>query len=168
MKKLFSILAAIGVIAMFTASNAQAGGIGGHSYNSASSYSKMLRHKRHGYKQRHHRGKKVVYKKVVKTKYKHGKKIIIVKIIKKVKPRRHGKRFVFKGNKQTRRCRPSSYKFVKHHKRPKHNKPKGCHSCGGNNIPQNNVSRRGGKKFGVGMTQNRRPQGGISRRGRRS
>lgn len=163
MKKLLSILAALGVCSMFAVSNAQAGGVGGHSFNAAKNYSKMLRNNRHGIQKRHHRGKKVIYKKIVKTKYKHGKKIVIVKVIKKVLPRRHLKKFVFKGKKQ-RRCRPSSYKFTKHHKRPRHKKP-GCRKCGGG---QPNTAFKRHKKPGGGiMTQNRKRPGGMTNRSRR-
>lgn len=161
MKKLLSILAAMGVCTMFAAGNAQAGGIGNHSFNAAKNYSKMLRNNRHGIQKRHHRGKKVVYKKIVKTKYKHGKKIIIVKVIKKVLPRRHTKRFVFKGKK--RRCRPSSYKFAKRHKRPHHNKPR-CRKCGNGGQPAANSRRN---KHGGGISQNRRHPGGQNNRSRR-
>lgn len=143
MKKLLTLIAALGVMSMFAISNAQAGGVGGPGFNKAGSYSKMLRHNRHG--NRGHHGKKIIIKKVVKVFYKHGKKIIIVKTIKKIKKRRHGhkrhhgKRWLVKGHRAQRPCRPHNYRIVKHKGPKRHKARKGPKGPGGQ--PQNNRRR---------------------------
>lgn len=157
MKKLLTLIAALGVMSMFAISNAQAGGVGGHGFNKASSYSKMLRHSRRSKFGGHHRhGKKLIIKKVKKVIYKHGKKIVIIKVIKKYKKRRHGhkrhhgKRWVFKGHRAQRPCRPHSYRIVKH-KGPKgHKGPRGPRG------PMGPVVRKGSKGPGGQPRQNRR------------